>query len=88
MRRNMPPTIPVLVLGRLAVDRQYRGHGIGGALLKDGIARAVNTSVQIGAMVHAIDGEAVPFYVKYGFQVFPERSLTLDLTIATATAAM
>jgi predicted N-acetyltransferase YhbS len=57
----MPPTIPVLVLGRLAVDRQYQGHGIGGALLKDGNARAVNTSVQIGAMVHAIDGEAVPF---------------------------
>src|SRR5438270_4304604 len=31
LKRNMPPIVPVLVLGRMAVDRQYQGHGIGGA---------------------------------------------------------
>jgi GNAT superfamily N-acetyltransferase len=91
LKRNMPPLIPVIVLGRMAVDRQYQGHGIGGGLLKDAIARAVNSSVQIGAralLVHAIDGEAVPFYVQYGFQAFPEGQLTLYLPIATTVAAM
>jgi GNAT superfamily N-acetyltransferase len=87
----MPPIIPVMLLGRMAVDKQYQGHRIGAGLLKDAIARAVSASVQIGAralLVHAIDGEAVPFYVQYGFQAFPEGSLTLYLPIATTVAAM
>jgi GNAT superfamily N-acetyltransferase len=35
VRRNMPDPIPVMVLGRLAVDREYQGTGLGVALLKD-----------------------------------------------------
>jgi GNAT superfamily N-acetyltransferase len=91
LKRNMPPIIPVMLLGRMAVDKQYQGHRIGAGLLKDAISRAVSASVQIGAralLVHAIDGEAVPFYVQYGFQAFPEGSLTLYLPIATTVAAM
>ena len=70
----------------MAVDRQYQGHGIGGALLKDAMKRALSVAAEIGAvalLVHAIDREAVPFYVQYGFQVFPEGSLTLYLPIKT-----
>ena len=91
LKRNMPPIIPVLVLGRMAVDKHYQGHGIGGALLKDAMARALGASKEIGAMallVHAIDREAVPFYVQYGFQAFPEGTLTLYLPIATIHAGL
>jgi GNAT superfamily N-acetyltransferase len=91
LRRNMPPLVPVLVLGRMAVDRQYQGHGIGGALLKDAMRRAVSVANDIGALallVHAIDREAVPFYVQYGFQAFPEGSLTLYLPIKTIIAGL
>jgi GNAT superfamily N-acetyltransferase len=90
LKRNMPPIIPVLVLGRMAVDKQYQGHGIGGALLKDAMGRAVSAATEIGAaalLVHAIDREAVPFYVQYGFQAFPEGSLTLYLPMKTIAAA-
>ena len=48
--------------------------------------RALSVAAEIGAvalLVHAIDREAVPFYVQYGFQVFPEGSLTLYLPIKT-----
>jgi predicted N-acetyltransferase YhbS len=31
-RRNMPDPIPVVVLGRLAVDRSQQGRGLGRAL--------------------------------------------------------
>jgi GNAT superfamily N-acetyltransferase len=91
LKRNMPPIIPVLVLGRMAVDKQYQGHGIGGALLKDALKRAATVSTDIGAaavLVHAIDREAVPFYVQYGFQAFPEGTLTLYLPIKTIVAGV
>ena len=91
LKRNMPPLVPVLVLGRMAVDKQYQGHGIGGALLKNAMARALSASTEIGAialLVHAIDREAVPFYVQYGFQAFPEGNLTLYLPIASIQSAI
>ena len=91
LKRNMPSIIPVLVLGRMAVDKQYQGHGIGGALLKDALRRAATVSTDIGAaavLVHAIDSEAVPFYVQYGFQAFPEGTLTLYLPMKTIVAGI
>jgi GNAT superfamily N-acetyltransferase len=91
LKRNMPPIVPVLVLGRMAVDKQYQGHGIGGALLRDAMQRAAQASMEIGAralLVHAIDREVIPFYVQYGFQVFPEGSLTLYLPMETIAKAL
>ena len=35
LRRNMPDTIPVVVLARLAVDANYQGRGLGRALFRD-----------------------------------------------------
>ena len=37
IRRNMPDPIPVMVLGRLAVDLEYHGKGLGSDLLQDAI---------------------------------------------------
>lgn len=91
LKRNMPPVVPVFVLGRMAVDRQYQGHGLGRAMLKDALQRAASASRTIGAraiLVHAIDRDAVPFYVQYGFQIFPEGSLTLYLPMQTAIAGL
>jgi GNAT superfamily N-acetyltransferase len=44
MRRNMPNPLPVLLLGRLAVDRRYHNQGLGSALLRDAMLRAVSIS--------------------------------------------
>ena len=80
-----------LVLGRTAVDKQYQGHGVGAGLLKNAMRRALTVSTEIGAaalLVHAIDREAVPFYVQYGFHAFPEGQLTLYLPIKTIAAGI
>src|SRR5262245_42500137 len=37
IRRNMPDPIPMAVLGRLAVDREWQGKGLGAALLQDAV---------------------------------------------------
>jgi GNAT superfamily N-acetyltransferase len=42
VRRNMPEPIPVMVIGRLAVDRGHQGTGLGAALSKDALMRTLN----------------------------------------------
>jgi len=65
VRRNMPDPVPVLVLGRLAVDRRAQGFKVGAALLKDAVgrARAVARNAGVRALlVHALHDQAKQFY--------------------------
>ncbi len=84
VRRNMPDPIPVMVLGRLAVDRQAQGMKLGGALLQDAVRRAQvvaeNTGVR-ALLVHALNDGARQFYLHYGFQVSPQHPMTLMLRL-------
>jgi predicted GNAT family N-acyltransferase len=73
-------------LGRMAVLKEYRGQGIGSALLEKAIVTAkLNqiSSIHISAQCYAID-----FYLKFGFEVtsdiyldaeIPHRDMTLKL---------
>jgi len=91
IRRNMPNPIPVMILGRLAVDKPYQGRGIGPALLKDALQRVLTVSQQVGVravMVHAIDNDAIAFYSAYGFKAFPADSRTLFLPVTEIMAAL
>jgi GNAT superfamily N-acetyltransferase len=84
LRRNSPDPIPVVIIGRLAVDRTLQGNGIGRGMLKDALSRITKASELVGAravIVHAVDHEAVPFYARYGFRAFPMGNQTLFLTI-------
>src|SRR5438046_955407 len=57
VRRNMPDPIPVMVLGRLAVDRGIQGRGLGEGLLRDAILRTIQATEVAGIraiLVHAI----------------------------------
>lgn len=90
MRRNAPDPVPVVMLGRLAVDRSAQGGGIGTGLLKDALRRVAAASEIIGVravMVHAIDEKAASFYRRFGFKAVPGESMTLFLPLqAIATA--
>lgn len=91
IRQGLPNPTPVLVLARLAVDKQHSGKGIGPALLKDAMLRALEISKSAGVralVVHAIDNEAVNFYAKYGFQVFPAGTKTMFLPIETLVQSL
>ena len=87
VRRNMPDPIPVMILGRLAVDREWQGRSIGKGLLRDAILRTLQAS-QIGGiraiLVHAISEEAKRFYERYGFASSPLDPMTLMVTVADA----
>ena len=62
--------IPVVLLGRLAVDKAAQGQGLGQHLLIDALRRAAHISEHIGVRaveVDAIDDGARQFYLKFGF---------------------
>jgi GNAT superfamily N-acetyltransferase len=85
VRRNMPQPIPVIVLGRLAVDRKWQGKGIGAGLLKDGVLRALGASRELGAralLVHAMSERAREFYLRFGFVDSPINRMTLMLNLS------
>jgi GNAT superfamily N-acetyltransferase len=61
IRRNMPDPIPVIVLGRLAVYKDYQELGLGKGLLKDAALRTLTVTREIGVralLVHALSKSA------------------------------
>jgi GNAT superfamily N-acetyltransferase len=91
LRRNAPDTIPVSVIGRLAVSRSHAGKGLGADILSDALRRiaVASQSIGIGAvLVHAKDDAAKHFYMSCAeFIEYPEESRTLYLPIETVVAA-
>lgn len=84
VRRNMPDPIPMAVLGRLAIDREWQGKGLGAALLQDAVLRASQAASIMGIrglLVHAISDEAKAFYEHYEFQCSPNHPMTLVLSL-------
>jgi len=74
IKRNMPDPIPVIILGRLAIDKDWQGKGLGAGLLKDALLRASEISQQVGVralLVQAISESAKAFYLHHGFMVSP-----------------
>lgn len=87
IRRNMPEPIPVMVLGRLAVDTQRQGKDIGVGMLKDAIMRTLIVAEQAGIraiLVHALSEEAKRFYLHCGFHESPINDMTLMITLDEA----
>ena len=86
MQRNTPDPLPVLLLGRLAIDQKYHNQGLGRALLRDAILRAVNVSSEAGVfaiLVHALSEQAKRFYLSRGFVQSPLQPMTLMMTLET-----
>ena len=86
MRRNMPDPLPVLVLGRLAIDKKYHNKGLGSALLRDAMIRSISVARDAGVfaiLVHFISEQAKRFYMSRGFVESLIQPMTLFMTIET-----
>ena len=84
MRRNMSRRIAAVTLGRLAIDRNWQGKGLGSALLADVVRRALRASSEVVArlvIVHAISPAAEAFYLHHGFTRLPIETPTLALDL-------
>lgn len=90
LRRNMPDPIPMAVLGRLAIDSDWQGKGIGVALLRSAVSRTVQAADILGIrglLVHAISDAAKAFYEHHGFTPSPSNPMTLLLSLKGIGAA-
>jgi GNAT superfamily N-acetyltransferase len=91
IRRNMPDPIPVMIIGRLAVDINWQGKGSGYALVRDAVLRTLQAAKIAGIraiLVHAISEQAKQFYEKCGFIPSPIDPMILMIAIADAQEAL
>jgi len=87
VKRNMPNPVPLMVIGRLAIDREFQGRRIGWALLKDAVLRTLQAAEIAGIraiLVHAISENARQFYERSGFVASPSNPMTLMITVKDA----
>lgn len=82
---NLPRyPIPVVHLGRLAVDANTKGQGLGVLLLLDTFRRSLKVADQLGIYaveVKALTEQARKFYLKFGFAELIDQPFHLYLTI-------
>jgi ribosomal protein S18 acetylase RimI-like enzyme len=77
---NQP--VPVVLLGRLAVDVRHQGRHLGRSLLLDAMTRVMQAGELIGIralLVHAIDRDAREWYARFGLERSPTHPLHLLL---------
>ena len=83
VHENVPyHPVPVVLIGRLAVDLNARGKDCGEMLLMDALRRSNSVAEQLGiyaVVVEAIDERARGFYLKYGFKSLLDDKLHLYL---------
>jgi GNAT superfamily N-acetyltransferase len=89
-RRNMPDPVPVVVLGRLALDLSQQGKGLGRALVRDAGLRVIQAADTIGirgVIVHALSPDVSAFYEKLGFEPSPLNPALWMLTLGDLKAS-
>ena len=90
VRRNMPDPVPVMIIGRLAVHKDFQGRKIGPGLLRDAVLRTLQAANIAGVraiLVHAISEQARQFYEDCGFIASPMDPMTLMITVVEAAKA-
>ena len=81
-RRGLPRLVPSIHIGRLAVDREFQGQGLGDSLMLYAFDLTVNVAEKIGVGVlelWAINENASRFYNRYQFGSLLDDSFHLYL---------
>lgn len=76
--------VPVMLLARLAVDKEHQGKGLGQALLKDALLRTAQAADIAGIrclLVHAKDDAARRWYESWEFEPSPTDAYHLFLML-------
>ena len=83
--------VPVMILARLAVDRDHQGKGLGKALLKDALLRTAQAADIAGIrclLVHAKDEAARQWYESWEFEPSPTDPYHLFLMLKDLKALL
>lgn len=89
--RNAPDPVPVILIGRLAVDARFHGKGLGASLLQDAVLKSVEASRIVGSralLVDALHDRAVSFSARFGFTLIPRSSRVMYLLMKDVEATV
>lgn len=79
------PSIPAVLLGRLAVALSFRSRKIGAVLLADAVERAARADIaSFAVMVDPKDDNARRFYQRHGFLDLPQPEHRMFVPVVTA----
>lgn len=86
LKRYRLPThaLPVVRLGRLAIDSRFQRQGLGNLLLIEAMSKVLavaESSGCVGLVVDAKDADAANFYAADGFQAAPGNPLLLFMPL-------
>lgn len=73
MQRNAPMLVPAVLLGQLAVARQYQHQGLAKALVRDAVDRTLQLALNVGIralVVDPLNDTLTEFYGALGFEGF------------------
>jgi len=91
-RKGLPRhDVPVMILARLAVAKDFQGRGLGRQLLNDALLRTLQAAEIAGlraVVVHAKDKEAKRFYERFRFEPFPSEPFKLALLLKDLRAVV
>jgi len=82
--KGQPDELPAILLGRMAVDSKHQGQGLGAALLKHFMLKAIEVANSVGVrivLVHAKNEDAKAFYKRFDFTESPVDPLTLMMLL-------
>lgn len=92
IRTGQPPDpIPCLLMGQLATDTEWAGHGIGSGLLKHALERCIEAARLVGGralIVNAVDEEAAAFWQRRGFLPSKDDPMILFRSIADIAVSL
>lgn len=83
--------VPVMILARLAVDKNHQRKGLGQALLKDALLRTAQAADIAGVrclLVHAKDAVARQWYLNWEFEPSPSDPYHLFLMLKDLKALL
>jgi len=83
--------VPVFRLGRLTIDKNVQGRGLGGALLLRAADRCLRVASEVGGVALLIDAKndrAAQWYTSYGAVPLLDAPLSLVLPFAVAVDAL
>jgi predicted N-acetyltransferase YhbS len=73
-QRNRPDAVPAVLLGQLAVDVRWQGHGVARSLMFFALHTAVRFSQEVGCfcvLTHPLDDGVRALYRSFGFEDLP-----------------
>jgi len=77
--------MPAILMARMGVDSGHQGRGLGAALLKHFMLKAIEVAQSVGVrvlLIHAKDDNAKNFYQHYGFVESPLDPLVMMMLLA------